>query len=42
MDKEKIENKLSDDLKIIAFREHSKASEKYIDVEIHSEGEFVW
>jgi hypothetical protein len=42
MDKEKIENKLSDDLKIIAFREHSKASEKYIDVEIYSEGEFVW
>ena len=42
MNKNKLEHLLSDDdIIIIDFREHLKASEKYIDVEIHND-DFIW
>lgn len=42
MDKEKIIELLPNDIKFIAFRNHSKASEKYIDVKIYNKKKLVW
>jgi len=39
---ENIQKVLDSDIKIISFREHGKASEKYIDIEICSNGSIVW
>lgn len=41
MNKEDINRKLKN-IKVIAFREHLKASEKYVDVEIINADKFIW
>lgn len=35
-------NKELKEMKVIAFREHSKASEKYVDVKIENSDNFIW
>jgi hypothetical protein len=42
MNIENIKNSVDKDIKVIKFREHSKASEKYIDVEIYENSEIIW
>ncbi|CAC9643121.1 hypothetical protein [uncultured Gammaproteobacteria bacterium] len=41
MNRENINKKLTN-VQVIDFREHLKASEKYVDVEIISADDFVW
>ena len=42
MNIEIIKNSLDNSIEIIQFREHSKASEKYIDIKIYENKEVIW
>lgn len=42
MDLEIIKESLNENIKIVQFREHSKASEKYVDVEIYDNQKTIW
>ena len=42
MNIEIVRNNLDDSIEIIQFREHSKASEKYIDINIYEDKKIIW
>jgi len=42
MDISVIQEKLDSTIKIVSFREHSKASEKYVDIQIFDNNDIIW